>query len=361
VLTSSVGFSHIFQLGGSTEISAVLREAVQQAFPGSVIVRLSTHAELALAADASEHGDFLIICEPDEDVILQAKAELDGSGLPRWAVVVVGGKDAIFSGDTVREEDLEAAPMARVLSLVWEHHGLRRENARFRGDLNAYASRVTHDLRTPLGGVVTTAEMLREILSEDAPQDVELVQPILDSADGLVKLLERTSFFARAVASREPKRRFDMNGAFWNAYQRREGAILKAKSSLTHPTSWPLVDGHESWLEFVWRTLIDNALQHGTAGGKIEAGWSSTELGNRFSLRSEGGIPAEKKGALFTPFNRLHEPGAPRGLGLPFVRRLIELDDGKCGFEEPAPGVVEFYFVLPAVSDESPMRTGHSR
>lgn len=360
MLTRSEGFSHIFHLGGSTEISAVLRDAVQLAFPGAVIVRLATHAELDLA-ESSERGDILVICEPDAEVIARARAELDGSGLPRWAVIVVGTSDSRFSADSFREGELEAKSMARVLALVWERHELRRENAQFRGDLQAYASRVTHDLRTPLGGVVTTAEMLREILAEDAPQDVELVQPILDSADGLVKLLERTSFFTRAAASREPKRRFEMGGPFWNAYQRREGAILKAKSTLTHPSTWPLVEGHETWLEFVWRALIENALQHGTAAGKIEAGWTQSGANNRFWLRSQGSIPADKKVGLFTPFNRLHEPGAPRGLGLPFIRRLIELDGGTCGFEEPSSGLVEFYFLLPIVSVEPPTSAGRSR
>jgi signal transduction histidine kinase len=360
VLTRPVGIPHIFQLGGSTEVSAVLREAAQQAFPGAVTVRLATRAELSLAETASR-GDLLVLCEPDAGAVSELRAEVDGAGLPRWAIVVLGAPDSAFSGDVIPGGTRDAQLIARVLALVWERHELRRENAQFRGDLRAYASRVTHDLRTPLGGVVTTAEMLREILAEDAPQDVELVQPILDSADGLVKLLERTSFFARASASRDPRRRFEMGTAFWNAYQRIEGAMLKAKSTLVQPSAWPQVDGHENWFEFVWRTLLENALQHGTPSGKIEAGWNGTDGGNRFWLRSAGAIADEKKAGMFTPFNRLHEPGAPRGLGLPFVRRLIELDGGTCGFDDSAPGIVEFYFLLPVVSSDDPVTQGRSR
>ncbi|MEI9866472.1 MAG: hypothetical protein WDN00_18335 [Limisphaerales bacterium] len=46
---------------------------------------------------------------------------------------------------------------------------LLRENARLRGDLLTIAVRVSHDLRTPLGGIVNTGELLKEILVEKEP------------------------------------------------------------------------------------------------------------------------------------------------------------------------------------------------
>ncbi|MGA2030108.1 MAG: hypothetical protein ABSG87_08555, partial [Verrucomicrobiota bacterium] len=46
---------------------------------------------------------------------------------------------------------------------------LLQENARLRGDLLTVAVRVSHDLRTPLGGIVNTGELLQEILIEKEP------------------------------------------------------------------------------------------------------------------------------------------------------------------------------------------------
>lgn len=216
-----------------------------------------------------------------------------------------------------------------------------------------FGSKIAHDLRTPLGGVLTTTEMLREILAEDAPAKVPLTQPILDSTDGLVKLIERTSFFARVSASREPRQPLDMGTPFWNAFQQLERAMLHAQISFAHPSAWPRVEGHEAWLEMVWRILLGNAVQYSPAGTKIEAGWLDVAGGHRFWVRNDGVVSREKQAALFFPFHRLHESGAPRGLGLSIVQRLVELEGGRCGFEQPSSGRVEFFFVLPSAPEKS--------
>ena len=54
--------------------------------------------------------------------------------------------------------------------------------------------------------------------------------------------------------------------------------------------------------------------------------------------------------ALMAAVLLMYEPGAPRGLGLPVMRGLVELDGGSCGFEMPTIGLVEFYFVLPSIA-----------
>lgn len=349
VLTSASGISPIVQVGGSSALTEMLRHGAAEMFPGAKVVRVEKPADVSKDL-VREGGAILVFSEPDWAGVAQARAETDETGLPRWAVVVRqtapdGGVRPLVEMISPGEET--PAGISRVLGLAWDRHTLRRENARMRGEMLTFGTRITHDLRTPLGGVLTTAEMLREILADDAPQDVPLTQPILDSTDGLVKLIERTSAFARATASAEPPRRVDMGVPFWNAFQRLEGAILKSNRALEHPTTWPVVEGHENGLELVWRTLLANALQHGAAGGKIEAGWSPDNGGNRFWVRNDGSIAPEKRATLFTPFHRLHEPGAPRGLGLPFARRLVEIDGGRCGFDTPAGDGVEFYFVLP--------------
>jgi len=43
----------------------------------------------------------------------------------------------------------------------------------------------------------------------------------------------------------------------------------------------------------------------------------------------------------------LHQSGSARGLGLPAVRRLVELQGGSCGYLPEASGA-KFFFTLPA-------------
>src|SRR5690606_27407934 len=115
-------------------------------------------------------------------------------------------------------------------------------------------------------------------------------------------------------------------------YQQMESALFAAGTTLTHPSEWPAVVAHASWLEFVWRQLIANAIQHG-GKGVIEAGWTPVEGGYRFFVMDGGTVPVEKRALLFHPFERLIVSGGSRGLGLPRVGRWVELDGGRCEFE----------------------------
>ena len=126
--------------------------------------------------------------------------------------------------------------------------------------------------------------------------------------------------------------------------------MLNAKLEFKHPDNWPTVKGHENGLEMVWRILLGNAVQHSPAETTIEAGWTDIAGGYQFWVRSAGNLPPEKYATLFFPFHRMHEPGAPRGLGLPMLRALVELDGGSCGFEVPSAGGTEIHFVVPSVS-----------
>lgn len=333
----------VWRIGNDPEFVTAVAVATERVFPGCKIEVWPTSSKVERRAGLA--GELVVTHDPATAAAEQLRTAVDDAGLPRWAVVVLGGADRngldAAWGSGWAPERVEAA-----LRAEWALHELRRENARLRGSLATMGFRIAHDLRTPLGGVMTSTEVLREVLAEDAPAAVALTQPILDSADGLVKLIERTSLFAKAAASTEPRRRLNMIGPFWSAFQRMEGAILKAGTVLGQPREWPEVEARPVALEVVWRELIANALEHG-GGGAIEAGWSGETDGCRFWLRSGGTVPVEKRGRLFYPFHRMHEPGAPRGLGLAMVQRLVEMDGGTCGWGERLEGGVEFFFVLP--------------
>lgn len=340
----------VWRIGSDPEFASVVATAVRQVFPGSLIADLAEVPADPAPAGAGER-ELVALCEPARAVLQRALAARDLQGLPRWAVVVFGAApEDVDDCDLVPRGEWRPATVAGIFQAALRSHRLRRANARLRGDLATFGFRVAHDLRTPLGGVTTTTEMLREVLAEDAPKDVPLTDPIMDSAEGLVRLIERTSFFAKANAFSEPARRVRMGEPFWNAFQQIESALMKAGGSVNQPSDWPQVEGHGGWLEVVWRNLLLNAVQHGVPGGRIETGWTPVAGGYRFWVRNLGEVPPAKRGTLFYPFHRLHEPGAPRGLGLPIVQRLVELDGGGCGYEPVAGGSL-FYFELPAPVD----------
>jgi signal transduction histidine kinase len=358
VRTHVPGPAAIVLVGHASLIKEVATSTAQRVFPEAQIIERVGLSEISTdAASPTGFGTLLVLRETNPAIIAKARSQLDETGLPRWAVVEIRGSTDIAgdeSGDVIAENEINPTLLGQIFRSAWERHQLRRSNCLLRGYLMTFGSRIAHDLRTPLGGILTTTEMLREILAEDAPADVPLTQPILDSTDGLVKLIERTSFFARATASSEPSRTVDMAMPFWGAYQQLERLIIQAQVTFEHPPSWPKVPGHESWLEIVWCILLRNALQHSPTGSRIAAGWSEAGPTVRFWIRSEGTVPAEKRASLFFPFQRLHEPGAPRGLGLSIMRGLVELEGGSCGLEPTTADGAEFFFCLPSSSERDP-------
>ena len=222
------------------------------------------------------------------------------------------------------------------------------ENARLRGDLLTIASRISHDLRTPLGGIVTAAEVLREALAEQ-PEEARLAKAILDSVDDLTRLIKQISFITRATANPIPLGPVNMAEAVGEARQRLENRILKKNAVVVEAASWPQVRGVAPWLAVVWGNLLTNALQHTTGNPRIDLSWREEPGVWRFAVSDNGGGVAEAlRAGLFHPFHLLHQPDGTRGFGLTIVQRLIELQGGTCGYE-PTPGGSVFFFTLPRV------------
>ena len=222
------------------------------------------------------------------------------------------------------------------------------ENARLRGDLLTVASRVSHDLRTPLGGIVSTAEAIREILVEHDPSAVGLADSLLGSAEEIAQLVRQVSYMARASASPLPKAEVHMAEPVFAALQRLESRVLKREAMVKEPDSWPVLQGVGAWLETIWWNLIMNALRHGGPKCHIELGWTQLQDSLRFWITDSGpGVPDALRGKLFKEFHLLHEFHDVPGLGLSIVQRLVDLQGGRCGHEAPAHGGACFYFTLP--------------
>ena len=223
---------------------------------------------------------------------------------------------------------------------------LQRENARLRGDLLSIGSRISHDLRTPLGSLLNTIELLREILAEKEPQTVAITDSLVKSVDEMVRLIKSMSLLTKATA-RPPHKKMVMMGEIVSGIlQQLESRTLNKGVTVSAPDSWPEVEGVSAWLDFIWWNLFANAIEHG--GLKIQLGWSREKNENRFWVGDNGdGVPVNFRVKLFQPFDSLHEPNSTRGVSLSIVQRLVELQGGRCGYEINSEGWPFFYFTLP--------------
>src|ERR1044071_9098050 len=110
---------------------------------------------------------------------------------------------------------------------------LKKENVQLRGDLLTVATRISHDLRTPLGGILSAAEALREIACEEPSATRALVDSLVISAEELSKMIKDVSFVLKATANPLTKEPLKMEGVFACALQRLENQIVKSGATIT--------------------------------------------------------------------------------------------------------------------------------
>ena len=322
-------------------------DAAAQAFPGASVQTIVNVDEALL--HAPRYGTILLVLvEPDMAEVKLAVEAVTADGLPRWAFVILGGEVRDGGAEVVPREEWNLPLLRHVFRAAVDQFELARENARFRGDLHTVGRRISHDLRTPLSGIFTTAELIQEILGEHSPDDASLVTPLYDSTQAELKLIDRVSFVLKATVEPKPKQPVDMGQAVWAGRQSVERLLMKKSARLTVAENWPEVSGVSAWLEVIWGNLFMNAVTHAGASPVIEAGW--TDLGEEFHfwVQDNGpGVPEEKRPLLFQPFHRLHQRSSSHGLGLSIAQRLIDLQGGHCGYEPVPGGGARFFFTLP--------------
>jgi len=321
--------------------------AVQAAWPAAVVRRFPRLATAWAAAPAAGSEVLALFAAEPADVD-RAAAALDSTALPRWAVVAFAPPAPTASLATVASTDWPQAALAELFRSALARHRLERDRARLQGDVRTIGSRIVHDLRTPLSGILTTAEVLAETLGDTSPRDAELSRSIITCCDELKKTIQQLSVLAKATAHPPAHERLNMGWAVGPALMRLERRAAETGIAIAHPPTWPEVAGDGAWLDLIWSNLVGNALRHAGPKRRVELGWEPTGAELRFWV-SDDGIGVAHPETLFREFHLLDQANAGRGLGLSLVQRLVERQGGRCGYAPRAGGGSTFSFYLPAL------------
>lgn len=227
-----------------------------------------------------------------------------------------------------------------------EAEQLLRENAQLRGDLLTIGSRFSHDLLTPLGGISISIQLLKETLPANNPSATLAMDSLSSSVNEIKELAESVSLLAKATARPRPKERVDMGEIVLTVQEELAGQTAKQGATLTTPETWPELEGVPAWIEFIWRSFLNDALRRG--GLKIQLGWSRQKKAFHFWMTDNGRpVPAETGAEVFKPFDSLRGLDSTSGLGLSIARRLAELQGGHCAYETATNGGPRLSFTLP--------------
>ena len=222
-----------------------------------------------------------------------------------------------------------------------------------------FVANVSHEMRTPLNGVIAMADVLRETSLTDSQR--EIVETMTTSAQLLLAQIEDVLDLSKIEANRVQieHRPMDLGRLLSSTLkvvlpQARYKGLTMNTDVAADAAGWFYGDSHH--LRQVVLNLLSNAVKF-TENGEVTLRARVVEerdTGNliRIEVQDSGiGIPAEKQMAIFEPFAQADDSitrvYGGTGLGTTIAKQLITLMGGKIGLQsEPNVGSL-FWVELP--------------
>jgi signal transduction histidine kinase/signal recognition particle receptor subunit beta len=255
------------------------------------------------------------------------------------AAASVSLENARLHGDVERlNRDLEAKVAARTAAL----EGAIRELQQLDRLKDDFLSNMSHELMTPLSGVVSSAEILRTYPDMAVAERAEFVRGIELEArrltDRLQDILDLSALDGGGVKlARAP---FAPRELVQAALDRAKGAF---EARGVRVNAWPSkgipgVSVDPRWMGRAFDHLLGNAAKFSPEGGEVDVTIEADGAGVRVSIRDRGpGVPPAERESLFRRFKQMGQvltdktPGL--GAGLPLARRIVEAHGGTLEIE----------------------------
>ncbi len=277
-------------------------------------------------------------------------AELLRGRWQRYGLIAVFGCTALAVGAFVSRQRLKLRAEHRVLVETQAAKEAAEEADRVKTRFLGMAS---HDIRSPLGNIVTLASELRRT---PAPLDSEHLDLIASEAQRVLCLVEELLTIAALETGKLELRRGPVDlvevthsaveGLRWQATAKRQLIELQEP-----PVGVGEFTGDATRLHQVVTNLLSNAIKFSPPGKTITVALRRTAEHLQLSVRDEGpGLTAADAARLFTPFERLstHPTGgeSSHGLGLSIAHEIVRLHGGTIRVEsrpgEGATFIAEF-------------------
>lgn len=203
-----------------------------------------------------------------------------------------------------------------------------------------FVSMVSHEFRTPLGVILSSAEILDNYLDQLDPDDRrEQLQSIQKNTRRMADLMEEVLLLGMVEAGRL---NFQPTRLDFLAFSRRLVEELQSATNnkcpvhIAAPPEAQEAFGDERLLQHVFTNLLSNAVKYSPAGGTVHFDIERDGATAVCRIRDHGlGIPEADLAQLFSAFHRGSNAGQVpgTGLGLTIVKRCVELHRGKIKVE----------------------------
>ena len=258
----------------------------------------------------------------------------------------------------VLDDDLQVMAAVSVATDVSEQVALERQLYQANSAKSEFLSRMSHELRTPLNSILGFAQLLE--LDDLTSAQYESLRHISRAGSHLLELINEILDMARIDAG---KLDLSLEPVSLDEVVREVAVLMQPQAEQfdvavdVASIRAPHVNADRQRLRQAITNLVSNAIKYNRRGGLVRIHGDSTSAGRvRLTVTDTGpGIPYDRQGAVFAPFERL---GAEQttvegtGVGLTLAKRVIEAMGGAIGFDSKVGLGSTFWIELEAV-DES--------
>jgi two-component system, NtrC family, nitrogen regulation sensor histidine kinase NtrY len=220
------------------------------------------------------------------------------------------------------------------------------------------AQRIAHEIKNPLTPIQLSAQRLRRRLSRVGADDAQLVaectETIIHEVDGLKRLVDEFSRFARmpVFVPRPTDVRPLIDGV--------AGLYRESHPALTvvtrHGDDVPMLEVDPDHIKRAVLNLVDNAVEAvaGTGIVTIETEYLADSGRVRLTVSDNGpGISGDDRDKLFLPYFSTKVAGM--GLGLPIVSEIVNEHGGVIRVEDNQPSGSRFVVEVPVTRAPAPV------
>ena len=262
--------------------------------------------------------------------------------LTRWlavALFVGGGVVAVVVLLSLHRHRrlIEDYSRTEALAQRWERElQVEREVGQLK---SGFVSMVSHEFRTPLGIIASSAQLLEHYLDRLQPDERrEQTQLINNNVQRMAHLIDEVLVFGQIEAGRLQFKPVPLD---LGKFAKRMTEEMLAATGRTCPIELKLGElpealADENLLRHVISNLLSNAVKYSREGRTVK--WEIQAVGRTaiFTVRDQGrGIPMADQARLFRSFQRGTNVSDIRGtgIGLKIVKQCVDLHNGHVIFE----------------------------
>lgn len=304
---------------------------------GAVQVAVLPNSTADVAQDRAKHY-----------VLLQADQQVYGT--------LAVGFDGPVNGDTLRLLNTCTSQAAMALRRIQLAEQARKSEQFEEADRlkTALLQAVSHDLRTPITIIKTSANNLRQLgermSASERGELVEAIEQETDHLDGLIgNLLDLSRLQAGAVTLNSQSNSLEEVSGDVAAYAFQR--LKQERIRLVFPDDYPLVRFDYGLMRQALTNLVDNALRYEPAESQIVLRGTLAGQEARLWVINHGeNISDDMRARLMEPFFR--GKSGHIGLGLAIAKGIVEAHHGRLWVEDTPGSGATFVIALPLESEQ---------